>query len=60
MWSSTRSGRCSCSAPSALDPGIAGDLKAQAARVLDENGVSPQSRRELEAVVYALRMMYHS
>ncbi|MFI9553466.1 helix-turn-helix domain-containing protein [Nonomuraea endophytica] len=42
--------------PAALEPGTADDLQRRVARLMDEDGVSAQSRRELEAVAYALRM----
>lgn len=42
--------------PAALEPGTAGELRQRVARLMDEDGVSAQSRRELEAVAYALRM----
>jgi hypothetical protein len=43
--------------PSALSPDTTVRLTQSAAQVLEEGEVSPQSRHELEAVVYALRMM---
>lgn len=44
--------------PSLLDTRIAADLVEAASRMLDEGVVSPQSRRELEEVLYALRMIH--
>ncbi|GGQ06575.1 hypothetical protein [Streptosporangium pseudovulgare] len=44
--------------PSTLDPRTADDLKEAATRVLEEATVSPQSQRELEAIIYALRMIH--
>lgn len=43
--------------PGALAGQECGDLQTRAACLLDEGLVSAQSRRELEAVVYALRMI---
>lgn len=43
--------------PSVLDAQTTHDLEGRAVRMLDETGLSPQARRELEAVVYALRMI---
>ncbi|MFI6321129.1 hypothetical protein ACIBG8_26565 [Nonomuraea sp. NPDC050556] len=40
----------------ALVLGTAGELRQPVARLMDEDEVSAQSRRELEAVAYALRM----
>ncbi|MGV9539427.1 helix-turn-helix domain-containing protein [Streptosporangium sandarakinum] len=44
--------------PSTLDPRTADDLKEATTRVLEEATVSPQSQRELEAIIYALRMIH--
>jgi hypothetical protein len=38
------------------EPGTLGRLQERAARVLDEAAVSVQSRRELEEVLYGLRI----
>ncbi|MFI6499819.1 hypothetical protein [Nonomuraea typhae] len=43
--------------PSAVEQGMEEALEGEAGRALDEDGLSQQSRRELEAVVYALRMI---
>jgi len=44
--------------PSLLDTRIAGDLAGAVARMIEEGVISPQSRRELEEVLYALRMIH--
>jgi transcriptional regulator with XRE-family HTH domain len=44
--------------PSALDTQTTDALKDAASRTRDEAIVSPQSQRELEAVIYALRMIH--
>lgn len=44
--------------PSLLDTKVAGDLVESVSRMLDQGTVSAQSRRELEEVLYALRMIH--
>ncbi|MEV4217168.1 helix-turn-helix domain-containing protein [Nonomuraea sp. NPDC049725] len=44
--------------PSTLDPHTADDLRQAATRTLEEDTVSVQSQRELEAIIYALRMIH--
>ncbi|WP_239643825.1 helix-turn-helix domain-containing protein [Nocardiopsis kunsanensis] len=43
--------------PALLDTKVADDLASSVPRMLEEGVVSPQSRRELEEVLYALRMI---
>ncbi|MFC7328144.1 helix-turn-helix domain-containing protein [Marinactinospora rubrisoli] len=44
--------------PGILDPDRSDTVSAAARRLLDEGEVSPQSRRELEEVLYALRIIH--
>ncbi|WP_435107366.1 helix-turn-helix domain-containing protein [Nocardiopsis synnemataformans] len=44
--------------PSLLDTRAAGELVGSVSQILDSTVISPQSRRELEEVLYALRMIH--